>query len=93
MVGSLDIEEKEFRVPNEVPVDLWSTSMVFAKGHQIRISVSSGNYPRCEKNLNTGFDPEGDETGIIAKNNVFMGGSYPSRIILPVVKSQPIPKG
>ncbi|MFI0435638.1 MAG: CocE/NonD family hydrolase [Parachlamydiaceae bacterium] len=73
----------------EVKVDLWATSMVFAKGHSIRLSVSSSNYPRCEKNMNTGFI--GSNTGKLAaaRNTLFMGGDYPSHLQLPIVRHQP----
>jgi len=64
----------------EVEVDLWSTSMVFAKGHSIRVSVSSSNYPKYEKNLNGGKEP------VIADNSVHFGGAQPSQILLPIIK-------
>lgn len=70
----------------ELKIDLWATSMVFAKGHSIRLSVSSSSYPRYEKNMNIGL--LGNNTGKSqkAKNKVYMGEKYPSRLILPVVK-------
>jgi uncharacterized protein len=69
----------------EIMVDLWSTSLVFAKGHRIRISVCGSNYPRYENNWGIGIF--GTHQGIwhIAENDVHMGKNYPSRIILPVV--------
>ncbi len=59
--------------PQEVEVDLWSTSIVFAKGHRIRVSVTSSNYPRFEKSIFT------------ALNKIHMGGKYHSHIVLPLV--------
>jgi predicted acyl esterase len=72
--------------PIEIDIDLWSTSMVFAKGHQIRISISSANYPRYEKNLNMtqGFNPNGKPC--IAKNTLWVGKQFQSHITLPIVK-------
>lgn len=80
-------EKKEYKANDilEITVDLWATSIVFAKGHAIRLSVSSSNYPRFEKNLNIGL--LGVNTGKyqVAKNKLYMGGEYPSRLILPIV--------
>jgi predicted acyl esterase len=70
----------------EIKVDLWATSLVFAKGHAIRLSVSSSSYPRYEKNRNIGL--LGVNTGKyhVAQNKLYMGKKYPSRLILPVVQ-------
>lgn len=62
-----------------IDLDLWSTSIVFAKGHKIRISVAGSNYPRFEKNVNVGN--EGVHT-----HHLYAGGIEPSRLILPVVR-------
>lgn len=75
-----------FKKPQEIEVDLWSTSFVFAKGHRIRVSVSSSNYPRYEKNHNLGFFGNHTGTYAIARNTVHVGGKTPSRIILPIVR-------
>lgn len=64
-----------------VDVDLWSTSIVFAKGHRIRISITGSNYPRFEKNLSAS-DAESNAIGY----HLFVGGKNLSRLILPVVK-------
>lgn len=72
----------------ELKIDLWATSMVFAKGHAIRLSVSSSSYPRYEKNMNIGLF--GSHTGKHekARNKVLMGEKYPSRLFLPIVQQQ-----
>jgi len=65
-------------------IDLWSTSVVFNRGHRIRVAVSSSNYPRFEPNPNTGKLPrESDETRV-ATNTVHLSAQWPSHIILPV---------
>jgi uncharacterized protein len=69
----------------EAHIDLWATSMVFAKGHSIRLSVSSSNFPRCEKNHNVGLLGCNSGSMKVAKNVILMGKKYPSRIILPIV--------
>jgi predicted acyl esterase len=65
-----------------VDVDLWSTSLVFAKGHRIRVSISSSNYPRFEK-CNNGST---EDNPAIARNTLYCGGNTSSNIILPVVR-------
>ena len=47
----------------EYKIDLWSTSNVFLKGHRIRVEVSSSNFPRFDRNLNTGKN-DADERGV-----------------------------
>lgn len=73
--------------PTEVKIDLLPTSLVFAKGHAIRVSISSSNYPRYERNANVGL--LGAFSGKLhkAKNTLYLGESYPSYILLPIVKS------
>jgi len=71
--------------PIEVHIDLASTSLVFAKGHSVRLSVSSSNFPRLEKNVNVGMIGADSGKSNIAKNILYMGGKYPSRLILPVI--------
>lgn len=58
----------------EVEVDLLSTSLVFAKGHRIRISISGSNFPRYEISPTPG------------KDTIHMAGDKPSRIVLPAVR-------
>ncbi len=63
-----------------------ATSNYFAKGHQIRIEVSSSNFPRFTRNLNTGGNNFDEKEGVVARNKVFHSAEYPSQIRLPVVK-------
>jgi predicted acyl esterase len=65
-------------------VDLWSTSLVFNKGHRIRVAVSSSNSPRFEANPNTGRAFRADKETRVAKNTVHLSMKYASRIMLPV---------
>jgi putative CocE/NonD family hydrolase len=71
----------------ELEVDLWSTSIIFNKGHQIRIAVSSSNAPRFEPNPNTGEPHFTAGKTRIANNTVHLSDNHPSHIVLPVVKS------
>jgi uncharacterized protein len=61
--------------PHTVYVDLWSTSMVFAKGHRIRISISNSNYPQYDSKLTEGQ----------VKDIIHLGGDLPSALFLPIV--------
>ncbi len=77
---------KEISHPVAVELDLWSTSIVFAKGHKIRISISGSNYPRFDKNLHCSEEEAKQGKCNIARNVVYFGRSYPSRMILPIVR-------
>ena len=61
-----------------------STSNYFAPGHRIRIEVSSSNFPRFTRNLNTGGNNYDESKGIVAVNRVHHSSNHPSRIRLPV---------
>lgn len=63
-----------------------STSNYFEKGHRIRIEVSSSNFPRFERNLNTGGDNYNETEAIKARNQVYHNAQYPSQVRLPIVK-------
>jgi putative CocE/NonD family hydrolase len=63
-----------------------STSNYFAKGHRIRIEVSSSNFPRFARNLNTGGNNFDEKEGVVAHNKVHHSNQYPSQIRLPIVK-------
>jgi putative CocE/NonD family hydrolase len=65
------------------------TSNSFAVGHRIRIEVSSSSFPHFERNLNTGGNNFDEKDGIIAHNVIHHGAAYPSRIVLPIVRSGP----
>jgi hypothetical protein len=70
----------------EIEVDVWSTSYIWNTGHQIRIAVSSSNYPRFLNNPNTA-DPIYQNTDTyIAENTVYLDYMHPSCIILPHVE-------
>lgn len=79
---------KNQQEPIEAEIDLWATSLVFAKGHAVRVTVSSSNYPRFEKNMNIGFLGCHHGKCNIAKNTVHMGKKYPSHILLPVIEKK-----
>ena len=69
-------------------IDLMATSNVFKAGHSIRVEVSSSNFPRFDRNPNTGREPSEETELRPAIQTVLHDGQYPSHITLPVV-----PKG
>jgi putative CocE/NonD family hydrolase len=66
-------------------VDLWSTSHVFRAGHRIRVQVTSSNFPRWDRNLNTEEPPDGRPHWKPASQQVAHDANRLSRIVLPVV--------
>jgi predicted acyl esterase len=73
----------------ELTVDLWSTSLVFNRGHRIRVAVSSSNAPRFDPNPNTGHAFRADKETRVATNTVYFSREHPSRILLPVMAASP----
>jgi putative CocE/NonD family hydrolase len=69
-------------------VDLWSTSNVFRKGHRLRVEISSSNFPRFDRNLNTREDNASGRKPVPANNTVYHDAEHPSALILPVVATQ-----
>jgi putative CocE/NonD family hydrolase len=69
----------------EYKIDMWATSNVFLKGHRIRLEVSSSNFPRFDRNLNTGKDAATSAEFVRATNTVLHDAEHPSALILPVV--------
>jgi putative CocE/NonD family hydrolase len=68
----------------EYKIDLWATSNVFLKGHRIRLEVSSSNFPRFDRNLNTGGNNYDETVGVVAHNSVHHSAQYPSLVTLTV---------
>jgi putative CocE/NonD family hydrolase len=66
-----------------------TTSNYFAPGHRLRIEVSSSNFPRFDRNLNTGGRNYDEVRGVVAHNEVNHSTRYPSQIVVTVVKSRP----
>jgi uncharacterized protein len=69
----------------ELMIDLWATSHVFLPGHRIRVEVSSSNFPRFDRNLNTGEDPAMGRRWQIAEQTIFHDRRFPSHVRLPVI--------
>ena len=63
-----------------------TTSNYFAAGHRLRIEVSSSNFPRFDRNLNTGGNNFDEAKGVIARNVVHHSKQYPSSMTMTVVR-------
>ena len=66
-------------------IDLWATSHVFLPGHRIRVEISSSNFPRFDRNLNTGEDQATCTRWQAARQTILHDQRYPSHIVLPVI--------
>jgi uncharacterized protein len=63
-----------------------NTSNYFEAGHSLRIEISSSNFPRFDRNLNTGGNNYDEEKGVVAHNSVHHSKQYPSQVVVTVVK-------
>ena len=69
----------------KISLDLWATSNVFLAGHKLRLEISSSNFPRFDRNLNTGEVQATATRMIRATNTVLHDKEHPSALLLPVV--------
>jgi putative CocE/NonD family hydrolase len=69
-----------------VRIDLHATSNYFKAGHRIRLEVSSSNFPRLDRNLNTGGNNYDETTWVVARNGVHHSRKYPSYLQLPLIR-------
>jgi len=70
----------------EVDLTPMSTSNYFKEGHSIRIEISSSNFPRFARNLNTGGANYNEKDGVIAHNKIHHSKKQASEIRLPIVQ-------
>ncbi len=81
-------ETPDFMTPGKVykfTIDLWATGNVFLAGHRLRVDVSSSNFPRFDRNLNTKESPELGTHGVKATNMIYHDPDHPSALVLPVM--------
>jgi putative CocE/NonD family hydrolase len=69
----------------EYAINLWATSNRFKAGHRMRVEVSSSNFPRFDRNPNTGAAPAAASELRPARQTVFHTAGRPSRLVLPVI--------
>ncbi len=85
--GGAKAEMLEPGKPYEFTIEMYPTSLVFQKGHRIRVDISSSNFPRFDVNPNTGEPLNNNRQWRTARNTIYTSAEHPSRIILPVIPS------
>jgi len=71
--------------PQAIKIEMWPTSIVFLRGHRIRLEVSSSNFPRFDRNPNTGTYIPTENTTVCAHQTLFHDPQHRSMLILPVI--------
>jgi putative CocE/NonD family hydrolase len=71
--------------PYEFTIEMYPTSLVFQKGHRIRVDISSSNFPRFDVNPNTGEPLNENRRWRIAENSIYVDGAHASHMVLPVI--------
>jgi uncharacterized protein len=71
----------------ELCIDLWATANRFRAGHRIRLEIASSNFPRFDRNTNTGgvIAEEDDTSCVVARNTIYHDRDRPSHLLLPLV--------
>ena len=80
-------EKPELINPGQIyklTIDLWATSNVFLAGHKLRLDLSSSNFPRFDRNLNTGENQNRATRWVKATNTIYHDQQHPSALILSV---------
>lgn len=81
-------EDEELLEPGEVykyTLDMWATSYLLEPGDRIRIDITSSNYPRLARNLNTGAPFAKTAEMQVARQTLHLNRRYPSKVVLPIV--------
>jgi len=84
------LEKPELMQPGKVypvAIHLYPTANVFAKGHRIRLDISSSNFPRFDLNPNTGEPLQQHRRMVCADNTVYHDGERASHVVLPIIPS------
>jgi putative CocE/NonD family hydrolase len=86
------LEKATLMNPGEVysfNIEMYPTSLVFKRGHRIRLDISSSNFPRFDVNPNTGEPLNDNRRRAVAENAVYHDSEHPSHILLPVIPASP----
>jgi len=65
-----------------------TTSNYFAPGHRLRIEISSSNFPRFDRNMNTGGNNYDEVKGVVAKNTLHHSKQFPAEVVITVVRKK-----
>jgi putative CocE/NonD family hydrolase len=71
--------------PYEFTIEMYPTSLLFQRGHRIRLDISSSNFPRFDVNPNTGEPLNNNRRWQTATNTIYCNAKYPSHIVLPII--------
>jgi putative CocE/NonD family hydrolase len=69
----------------EYEIDLWSTSNLFKRSHRLRLDITSSDFPRWDRNPNTGHDLGADAELAIAHQTILHDAEHPSALVLPLI--------
>lgn len=69
----------------EVNLQMEATSNFFGPGHRVRLEISSSNFPRFDRNLNTGGNNYDETEWVLAHNAIYHSSEYPSHVVLPII--------
>jgi len=72
--------------PVQLEIDLALISYEFQPGHRLGLAISSSNFPRFNRNLNTGGDPIHADVGVVAEQTVYHDPARPSFLLIPVMR-------
>jgi uncharacterized protein len=72
----------------QISLDLWATSNVFLRGHSLRLEISSSNFPRFDRNPNTGEETRSVRTFAVTTNTILHDAEHPSALVLPVMPAK-----
>jgi putative CocE/NonD family hydrolase len=75
--------------PYEFTIEMYPTSLVFKRGHRIRLDISSSNFPRFDVNPNTGEPLNNNRRSQVAENTVYLDAKHPSQFIVPIIPAGP----
>lgn len=81
-------EEEKLIEPGEVykySIDMWATSYLLEPGDRLRVDITSSNFPRLARNLNTGAEFAKTSKMKVARQTIYMSEEYPSHIVLPFI--------
>jgi putative CocE/NonD family hydrolase len=71
-----------------IMIEMYPTSLVFQRGHRIRVDISSSNFPHFDINPNTGEPLNNNRRWAMADNAIYHDATHPSHILLPVVPAE-----
>jgi hypothetical protein len=74
--------------PYEFTIEMYPTSLVFKRGHRIRLDISSSNFPRFDINPNTGEPLNNNRRTQVVENTIYLDAKHPSQIVLPVIPAE-----